>query len=603
MSLADYEDFVFGACHVDEEDAAAHWRAIVRRARRPRRGARRRSRAPHRRARHRPARSASPAAPGSRPTASSTCPTARSSRARSRPRPRARSASVPGHLRRARGRGRPPALRGGTCRRRRGRAAAATTSSRCSTWTPARGCSARSPSGSTTRSTASRATSSSTRRSAARCTSRSARASRRPAARTARALHWDMICDLRDGRRGLRGRRAGLEGRPFPRRADLEVVEAPQWLTTRLERLANVLVAHSAGVEPGDLVYIDSTPAAAPLVRAAAPAHPGGRRAPAVSRRPDRARRKRWSLSAATTSSIGSALAPRRVRAGRRAHRRSWRSVNTRSLSGADPGAARPHRARPRASAAVGPRADAARASYTVVGHRRTPRRPPPRRRDMSLAHTRTSSSAPCSSARPIRSAPGAISATGSGGWRSGSGRCGSCASWPTEPISARGRGQDLDRLRRQAQPAGRRGLHRRRSTPASKATIRFTLPGGVRGPARRRTSSSDFEGARSSRRPRGAGAGLPRRDARARRRGPPARASSRSASTRPSPTFTGDTLFDEKIGGTVHLALGDAYPRAAARTSRLSTGTWSATCAPVARSMPTASSSTGTAGFLGGRF
>jgi aminopeptidase len=36
---------------------------------------------------------------------------------------------------------------------------------------------------------------------------------------------------------------------------------------SRLEQLANVLVSHSAGVEPGDVVYIESTPVAAPLVR------------------------------------------------------------------------------------------------------------------------------------------------------------------------------------------------------------------------------------------------------------------------------------------------------------------------------------------------
>jgi aminopeptidase len=30
MSLTDYEDFVFGACHVDEDDPAAHWRAASR---------------------------------------------------------------------------------------------------------------------------------------------------------------------------------------------------------------------------------------------------------------------------------------------------------------------------------------------------------------------------------------------------------------------------------------------------------------------------------------------------------------------------------------------------------------------------------------------
>jgi aminopeptidase len=56
--------------------------------------------------------------------------------------------------------------------------------SHCSTWTRAHGSSARLHSGSTTRSTASRATSSLTKRSAARCTSRSARASRCSAAET-----------------------------------------------------------------------------------------------------------------------------------------------------------------------------------------------------------------------------------------------------------------------------------------------------------------------------------------------------------------------------------------------------------------------------------
>jgi aminopeptidase len=37
---------------------------------------------------------------------------------------------------------------------------------------------------------------------------------------------------------------------------------------------------------------------------------------------------------------------------------------------------------------------------------------------------------------------------------------------------------------------------------------------------------------------------------------------------------FTRNILFDEKIGGTMHLALGSAYPSAAARTARRCTGT-----------------------------
>ena len=58
---------------------------------------------------------------------------------------------------------------------------------------------------------------------------------------------------------------------------------------------------------------------------------------------------------------------------------------------------------------------------------------------------------------------------------------------------------------------------------------------------------------------------------------------------------FTHNTLFDEKIGGTMHVALGSAFDGAGRRrTSRRCTGTWSATCARTARSTPTASSSGG---------
>ena len=39
---------------------------------------------------------------------------------------------------------------------------------------------------------------------------------------------------------------------------------------------------------------------------------------------------------------------------------------------------------------------------------------------------------------------------------------------------------------------------------------------------------------------------------------------------------FTKNTLLDEKIAGTIHMALGHASPRSAARTNRPSTGTWS---------------------------
>ena len=57
---------------------------------------------------------------------------------------------------------------------------------------------------------------------------------------------------------------------------------------------------------------------------------------------------------------------------------------------------------------------------------------------------------------------------------------------------------------------------------------------------------------------------------------------------------FTKSILYDEKIGGTIHLAVGAGYPETgshnesaanpAASTNPPSTGTWSATCARVAR-------------------
>jgi hypothetical protein len=47
---------------------------------------------------------------------------------------------------------------------------------------------------------------------------------------------------------------------------------------------------------------------------------------------------------------------------------------------------------------------------------------------------------------------------------------------------------------------------------------------------------------------------------------------------------YTRNTLFDEKIGGTVHFALGPAIPKPATRTSPACTGTWSSTCATAVR-------------------
>ena len=53
---------------------------------------------------------------------------------------------------------------------------------------------------------------------------------------------------------------------------------------------------------------------------------------------------------------------------------------------------------------------------------------------------------------------------------------------------------------------------------------------------------------------------------------------------------FTKQILFDEKIGGTCHMALGVGYPDTGSVNRSACTGTWCATCAPAARSTPTAS-------------
>ncbi len=55
---------------------------------------------------------------------------------------------------------------------------------------------------------------------------------------------------------------------------------------------------------------------------------------------------------------------------------------------------------------------------------------------------------------------------------------------------------------------------------------------------------------------------------------------------------FSKSILFDEKIGGTVHMALGAGYPQTGSRNQSASTGTSSATCAAAGRWTWTASRS-----------
>ncbi len=244
MSLSEYEEFVYGACHTRRRATTrSRTGAPSSESSAPGRASSRACASCGSRARTPTCASSSRAAAGSRRTGSTTCPTARSSRARSRA---VTSGEIffafPVGLPRARGRERASAIRGRSRRPRGGDARVRSTCARCSTWIRARRCSARSRSASTTRSTASRATSSSTRRSAGRCTSRSAAASPRPAAENKSGLHWDLICDLRaegevyaDGelvwQAGSLPLRAGAGGRAC--------------LTRMHKRLAEVLVGYS----------------------------------------------------------------------------------------------------------------------------------------------------------------------------------------------------------------------------------------------------------------------------------------------------------------------------------------------------------------------
>ena len=94
MSLADYEDFYYGACLATDPEPLTAWKRASEEThaaggvdRGPRGGAGDRARAPT-------SRSESPAASSSPASATTTCPTASSSPARSRTRSRARSAST-----------------------------------------------------------------------------------------------------------------------------------------------------------------------------------------------------------------------------------------------------------------------------------------------------------------------------------------------------------------------------------------------------------------------------------------------------------------------------------------------------------------------------
>ena len=123
----------------------------------------------------------------------------------------------------------------------------------------------------------------------------------------------------------------------------------------------------------------------------------------------------------------------------------------------------------------------------------------------------------------------------------------------------ARRRRPHVDQLRRQPQHALGRGLHRPgRDLGRGPHPLRRPVQ-----PARRRGRRRR---ARVPRGPRRRRARRPRRRRTSRPRSPPTTAPAASASSGIGTNFgidrpVGQILFDEKIGGTVHLALGRSYP------------------------------------------
>ena len=106
----------------------------------------------------------------------------------------------------------------------------------------------------------------------------------------------------------------------------------------------------------------------------------------------------------------------------------------------------------------------------------------------------------------------------------------------------------------------------------SAEGEITFTFPAVFQRPA---------GGRRAPALPRGRGGrghglarrGLPAGDGRP-RRGRAARGGVRLRPERAVRVFTRNILFDEKIGGTMHLALGSAYPECGGTTARRCTGT-----------------------------
>ena len=354
MSLEEYERFVYGACHVDDEDdPVAHWRGVAADLERARAGSRERAGA---------ARSSGPT-----PTCSvgvagrkwiaadgrSTCPTARSSRARSRPRPRARSASASRRSSRAArstdvrlrfegGRSSPPRPRAArttslAARDRRGRARARR--ARVRPQLRDRPLHPQHP----------------LRREDRRHDARRARLELRAAGgQNHSALHWDMICDLRaEGEVYADGELVWKDG-PVPRASRPQV---ERWLTrassgSRSPR--RLLGRRRAGRSRRRRGRRPSRRRCCARSTAAS-SRAGGH--PACRARADGAAEILLRRGQRRAARLGQPAVARGRRAGRRADHRSTPTTNTRACSDVDPARqARAQRAR-EASARPLPRA------------------------------------------------------------------------------------------------------------------------------------------------------------------------------------------------------------------------------------------------------
>ena len=106
-----------------------------------------------------------------------------------------------------------------------------------------------------------------------------------------------------------------------------------------------------------------------------------------------------------------------------------------------------------------------------------------------------------------------------------------------------------------------RRGLHRPARGVAPTGVVRFGVPSSPAGRRRRGRRAASSATARSSARRAERGEDYLAARAGDRRRAPGGSARSASARTSASTAPIGAILFDEKIGGTVHLALGRSYP------------------------------------------